>query len=84
MARADDLAAYCFKHGLRMITIADLIAYGAARQARRAGRRHQAADGFGDFVAVGYRSLVDDKHHVALVKGDVAAIRRARPRASES
>jgi len=28
--------------------------------------------GFGDFVAVGYRSLIDDKHHVALVKGDVA------------
>src|ERR1700683_233075 len=27
---------------------------------------------FGDFVAVGYRSLVDDKHHVALVKGDIA------------
>jgi 3,4-dihydroxy 2-butanone 4-phosphate synthase/GTP cyclohydrolase II len=27
---------------------------------------------FGEFVAVGYRSLVDNKHHVALVKGDVA------------
>src|SRR5437588_696070 len=27
---------------------------------------------FGEFEAVGYRSLVDDKHHVALVKGDVA------------
>jgi 3,4-dihydroxy 2-butanone 4-phosphate synthase/GTP cyclohydrolase II len=27
--------------------------------------------GFGDFVAVGYRSLVDQKHHVALVKGEV-------------
>ena len=27
--------------------------------------------GFGDFQVVGYRSLVDDKHHVALVKGDV-------------
>ena len=26
---------------------------------------------FGDFNVVGYRSLVDDKHHVALVKGDV-------------
>ena len=26
---------------------------------------------FGDFTAVGYRSLVDDKHHVAMVKGDV-------------
>src|SRR5947207_2176259 len=72
MARADDLAAYCFKHGLRMITIADLIAY---------RRRHdklvervvdtKLPTGFGAFTAVGYRSLVDDKHHVALVKGDV-------------
>jgi 3,4-dihydroxy 2-butanone 4-phosphate synthase/GTP cyclohydrolase II len=26
---------------------------------------------FGLFTAVGYRSLVDNKHHVALVKGDV-------------
>jgi 3,4-dihydroxy 2-butanone 4-phosphate synthase / GTP cyclohydrolase II len=73
MARADDLAAYCFKHGLKMVTIADLIAY---------RRRHDELvervvsttlpTGFGDFEVVGYRSLVDDKHHVALVKGDVA------------
>jgi 3,4-dihydroxy 2-butanone 4-phosphate synthase / GTP cyclohydrolase II len=73
MARADDLAAYCFKHGLKMITIADLIAY---------RRRHDILvervvstalpTGFGDFEVIGYRSLVDDKHHVALVKGDVA------------
>jgi 3,4-dihydroxy 2-butanone 4-phosphate synthase/GTP cyclohydrolase II len=72
MARADDLAAYCFKHGLKMITIADLIAY---------RRRHDKLvervvstslpTGFGEFEVVGYRSLVDDKHHVALVKGDV-------------
>ncbi|MFL5957905.1 MAG: GTP cyclohydrolase II, partial [Solirubrobacterales bacterium] len=27
---------------------------------------------FGDFTAVGFRSLVDDKHHVAMVKGEVA------------
>jgi 3,4-dihydroxy 2-butanone 4-phosphate synthase/GTP cyclohydrolase II len=72
MARGDDLAAYCQKHGLKMITIADLIAY---------RRRHEKLvervvdtrlpTAFGDFVAVGYRSLVDRKHHVALVKGDV-------------
>jgi 3,4-dihydroxy 2-butanone 4-phosphate synthase/GTP cyclohydrolase II len=72
MARADDLAAYCHKHNLKMVTIADLIAY---------RRRHDKLvervvsttlpTGFGDFMAVGYRSLVDDKHHVALVKGDV-------------
>ncbi len=30
------------------------------------------ADRLRRFEAVGYRSLVDDKHHVALVKGDVA------------
>jgi len=73
MARGEDLAVYCFKHGLKMISIADLIAY---------RRRHEKLvervvstslpTSFGDFVAVGYRSLVDDKHHVALVKGDVA------------
>ncbi|HSO99154.1 MAG TPA: GTP cyclohydrolase II, partial [Solirubrobacteraceae bacterium] len=31
----------------------------------------QLPTAFGTFVAVGYRSLVDNKHHVALVKGDV-------------
>jgi 3,4-dihydroxy 2-butanone 4-phosphate synthase/GTP cyclohydrolase II len=73
MARGEDLAVYCFKHGLKMISIADLIAY---------RRRHDKLvervvdttlpTAFGDFVAVGYRSLIDDKHHVALVKGEVA------------
>src|SRR4051812_16973170 len=73
MARADDLAAYCHKHGLKMVTIADLIAY--RRKHDKLVERvvdTKLPTGFGDFVAVGYRSLVDDKHHVALVKGDVA------------
>jgi 3,4-dihydroxy 2-butanone 4-phosphate synthase/GTP cyclohydrolase II len=73
MARADDLAAYCAKHALKMVTIADLIAY--RRKHDKLVERvvdTKLPTGFGDFVAVGYRSLVDDKHHVALVKGDVA------------
>ena len=60
MARVGDLRAYCFKHGLRMITIADLIAYrrrndkliervvddDAAHHLRRLrGRRLPLADG---------------------------------------
>jgi len=75
MARLGDLGAYCHKHGLKMITIADLIAY---------RRRHdqlvervvstKLPTAFGEFDVVGYRSLVDDKHHVALVKGDVAGL----------
>jgi len=72
MARVPDLARYCERHGLKMITVADLIAY---------RRRHdklvervvttRLPTAFGDFDVVGYRSLVDDKHHVAMVKGDV-------------
>ena len=72
MARVDDLVDYCARHGLKMITVADLIAY---------RRRHdklvervvstKLPTGFGDFEAVGYRELIGGKHHVALVKGEV-------------
>ena len=72
MARVPDLERYCERHGLKMITVADLIAY---------RRRHdklvervvntRLPTAFGEFDVVGYRSLVDDKHHVAMVKGEV-------------
>jgi 3,4-dihydroxy 2-butanone 4-phosphate synthase / GTP cyclohydrolase II len=73
MARVGDLQAYCFKHRLKMITIADLIAY--RRRYDKLVERVVTTTlptTFGDFEVVGYRSLTDDKHHVALVKGDVA------------
>jgi 3,4-dihydroxy 2-butanone 4-phosphate synthase/GTP cyclohydrolase II len=75
MARGEDLATYCWKHGLKMITIADLIAY--RRRVEKLVERVVSTTlptAFGDFVAVGYRSLVDNKHHVALVKGDVEGV----------
>jgi 3,4-dihydroxy 2-butanone 4-phosphate synthase/GTP cyclohydrolase II len=75
MARVPDLAGYCERHGLLMITIADLIAY--RRQNDRLVERVVATrlpTTFGEFEAVGYRSMVDDKHHVALVKGEVAGV----------
>jgi 3,4-dihydroxy 2-butanone 4-phosphate synthase / GTP cyclohydrolase II len=73
MARVDDLAGYCARHNLKMITIADLIAY--RRRHDKLVERVAVArlpTAFGEFEAVGYRSLIDDKHHVALVKGDVS------------
>jgi 3,4-dihydroxy 2-butanone 4-phosphate synthase / GTP cyclohydrolase II len=73
MARVPDLFDYCARHGLRMITVADLIAY--RRRTEKLVERVVATrlpTAFGEFTAVGYRSLVDDKHHVAMVKGDVA------------
>jgi 3,4-dihydroxy 2-butanone 4-phosphate synthase/GTP cyclohydrolase II len=72
MARVADLASYCERHNLKMVTIADLIAY-RRRNDRLIERvvSTRLPTAYGDFQAVGYRSLVDDKHHVALVKGDV-------------
>jgi 3,4-dihydroxy 2-butanone 4-phosphate synthase/GTP cyclohydrolase II len=73
MARVPDLIPYCERHELRMITVADLIAYRRKHDKlieRVVETRLPTA--FGEFTAVGYRSLVDDKHHVALVKGEVA------------
>ena len=73
MARVPDLASYCELHGLKMITIADLIAYRRRREklVERIVSTSLPTE-FGEFTAVGYRSLVDDKHHVAMVKGDIA------------
>src|SRR2546423_14780161 len=56
-----------------MITIADLIAY-RRRHDKLVERVVETGlpTGFGDFKVIGYRSLVDEKHHVALVKGEVS------------
>jgi 3,4-dihydroxy 2-butanone 4-phosphate synthase/GTP cyclohydrolase II len=73
MARVPDLVPYCERHGLKMITVADLIAY--RRRTEQLVERVVATKlptAFGEFNAVGYRSLLDDKHHVAMVKGEVA------------
>jgi len=72
MARVPDLDAYCARHGLRMITVADLIAY-RRRHDKLVERVVEASlpTDFGVLDVVGFRTLVDDKHHVAMIKGDV-------------
>jgi 3,4-dihydroxy 2-butanone 4-phosphate synthase / GTP cyclohydrolase II len=72
MARVPDLVGYTEQHGLKMITVADLISY--RRRTDKLVERvvsTRLPTAFGEFQAVGYRSLVDNKHHVAMVKGDV-------------
>jgi 3,4-dihydroxy 2-butanone 4-phosphate synthase/GTP cyclohydrolase II len=73
MARVPDLEEYCERHGLKMITVGELIEY-RRRQEKLVERVVEAfmPTEFGDFNVVGFRSLVDEKHHVAMVKGDVA------------
>jgi 3,4-dihydroxy 2-butanone 4-phosphate synthase/GTP cyclohydrolase II len=72
MARLDDLIPYAAEHGLKMITIAQLIEH--RRRTERLVERGSSArlpTEYGEFTAVGYRAVVDGKHHVALVMGDV-------------
>jgi 3,4-dihydroxy 2-butanone 4-phosphate synthase/GTP cyclohydrolase II len=73
MARVGDLTHFCARHGLKLVTVADVIAY--RRRNHRLVERVVATPlptTYGDFTAVGYRALLDDKHHLALVKGEVA------------
>jgi len=72
MARVPDLEVYCERHGLKMITVADLIAYRRSHD-KLVERVVETGmpTAFGDFEVVGYRTLIDDKHHVAMVKGHV-------------
>jgi 3,4-dihydroxy 2-butanone 4-phosphate synthase/GTP cyclohydrolase II len=73
VARVADLRRYCERHQLSMITIADVIAY-RRRHEKLVERVVATAMPLrrGKFIAYGYRSLLDDKHHVAMVKGEVA------------
>ncbi len=73
MARVPDLIPYCARHNLKMITVAQLIKY--RRRTEKLVRRVAETTlptKHGVFQAVGYESLIDGAHHVALVKGDVA------------
>jgi 3,4-dihydroxy 2-butanone 4-phosphate synthase/GTP cyclohydrolase II len=72
MARVPDLERYCDQHGLKMITVADLAAY-RQRHERLVERivDTRMPTRFGSFEAIGYRSLLDRKNHVAMVKGHV-------------
>ncbi|MHB1343907.1 MAG: bifunctional 3,4-dihydroxy-2-butanone-4-phosphate synthase/GTP cyclohydrolase II [Thermoleophilia bacterium] len=73
MARVPDLIPYCLEHGLKMVTVADLIEY--RRRTERLVLRGAVArlpTRYGMFTAFGYESLLDGEQHLAVVKGDVA------------
>lgn len=72
MARVPDLIKFKEKHNLKMITIKDLIRY--RRQHEKLIEMTESIDfptEFGEFKAIGYRSKIDNKEHLALIKGKV-------------
>jgi 3,4-dihydroxy 2-butanone 4-phosphate synthase/GTP cyclohydrolase II len=75
MARVPDLVEFCKKHGLKLCSVEDLIAY-RRRTEKLVERQAEVLlpTEHGEFRAIGYRSKVDNKHHLALVKGDVEGV----------
>ncbi len=73
MARRPELEAYARQHGLRHISVAQLVAYRLAKE-RLVHRVAEASmpTSYGDFTVIGYASAIDSREHVALVQGDVA------------
>ncbi len=73
MARLPELMTFARKHRLKICTIEDLIKYRRTRE--KLVQRLEVVrlpTEFGDFDLYLYRSTVDNQHHVALVKGEVA------------
>ncbi|MEZ4503972.1 MAG: bifunctional 3,4-dihydroxy-2-butanone-4-phosphate synthase/GTP cyclohydrolase II [Dehalococcoidia bacterium] len=73
MARMPDLRRFARKHNMGIVTVADIISYRLANE-RLVDRVDEAMlpTRFGEFRAVGYRTMLDTKEHVALVMGDVS------------
>jgi 3,4-dihydroxy 2-butanone 4-phosphate synthase / GTP cyclohydrolase II len=72
MARVPDLVPYCDRHGLKMVTVADLIEY--RRRTEKLVERDVSVrlpTVYGEFAAIAFREKLTGRHHVALVLGEV-------------
>lgn len=75
MARVPQLAAFAKKHGLKMVTIKDLIQYRMRNEClveRQATTKLPTTSG-GEFEAIVFGNMVDQSTHIALVKGDISS-----------
>lgn len=73
MARLPQLEAMATQWGIKIISIADLIAY-RRRHEKLVQRVAEAKlpTKYGDFIAIAYKSIVDADEQVALIKGDIS------------
>lgn len=72
MARLPDLQEIARKHDLKLISIQDMIRYRNEKEqlVQREVAVRMPTD-FGEFQAVAYTNAVDNKEHIALVKGEI-------------
>lgn len=73
MARVPELMEFAKQHGLRIVTIKDLIEYRMRKETlvKRIAEVSLPTSFGGDFTAIAYENMVDTNVHVALIKGDV-------------
>jgi 3,4-dihydroxy 2-butanone 4-phosphate synthase/GTP cyclohydrolase II len=73
MARMPDLEAFAAEHGIKIATIADLVAYRLRRDTlvHRAVEARLPSHFGGEFKAIVYANDVDKHEHLALVKGEI-------------
>ncbi len=73
MARMPELAVFAKEHGLKIGTIADLIAYRRRSESlvERVAEAPFASHYGGDYRLIVYRNRIDQSEHVALVRGAV-------------
>ena len=74
MARVPQLIEFCAQHGLKMLTVAELIRHRMRKEryVRRVGEALLPTP-FGEFRMIAYESEVDGESHVALVRGQMPA-----------
>lgn len=72
MARMPDLEKFSAEHGLKIVSIADLVRYRLQKESLvRVASEAELPTAFGSFKIKVYENDVDKNHHVALVKGEI-------------
>jgi 3,4-dihydroxy 2-butanone 4-phosphate synthase/GTP cyclohydrolase II len=73
MARVPHLMEFAKKHGLKIVTVKDLIAYRVKKESlvRRAAVTKLPTNYGGEFTAILYANDIDRQNHIALVKGEI-------------
>lgn len=80
MARRDELVKFAKKHGLKFITVAQIIRY-RLKNERFVDRviKAKLPTAYGEFDIYGYVNKLDETEHVALVKGNPAGFSESTP-----
>jgi len=75
MARMPELREFAERHQLKIVTVADLVAYRMRKEllVRRAAETVLPTPFGGEFRAIAYENDVDRQNHLALVKGEIDA-----------